>query len=224
MEEIRRSHPRGTIRFYGEMVDLLCERGNYAGAIALERLCQDLFIREPQLVILCGYARERFPGPGSAAHFDAVCGLHTHLAHPGDAGGGAALLGKRPPLRDTAAGPPPSHVYVIDDDPRIRRSLGRLLGLSFTQLRLFESAEDFLAGLDDLAAGCMVIDIQLGGMSGLDLLARMRTVRPAWPAIVMSATDNPALPGKALALGARLFLAKPFNPQLLVDAVAAALA
>ncbi|HUO89212.1 MAG TPA: response regulator [Rhizomicrobium sp.] len=209
----------GTIRFYGEMVDVLCERDNFAAAVALEVLFADVFVVEPRLAVLCGYARARFANRG-AAHLAAVCGTHTHVAPIGDP---PPQDGERPP-QDTGGEPPAPFVYVIDDDPSIRRSLGRLLKLALWQVRTFDSGEAFVAELDGLSPGCLVVDIQLGGMSGLDLLAHMQTARPTWPAIAMSGSHDEGAEREALQLGARVFLHKPLDAQPLLDAIALAFA
>jgi FixJ family two-component response regulator len=113
---------------------------------------------------------------------------------------------------------------VIDDDASIRRSLSRRLKLAMWQVRAFESAEAFLADLDSLAPGCLVLDIRLGGMSGLDLLAHMKVTRPSWPIIAMSGSNSDNVETEALRLGARAFLHKPFAPQELIDAITQAFA
>jgi CheY-like chemotaxis protein len=217
--DIRRDHAGGTIRFYGETVDVLCERGRVDVALEFERFSGRLFELEPRLLILCGYARARFRGGAGATDKSAVCGMHTHVA---EGTGDPPAQGDEPP--HTAGDPPAPFVYVIDDDTSIRRSLGRFLKLSQWQVRTFDSGEAFLAELDSLTFGCLVIDIQLGGMSGHDLLAHMRTARPTWPAIAMSGSDNDSAEKEALRLGARTFLRKPFDARNLLDAVALALA
>ena len=217
--DVRSRQAGGTIRWYGEEVDVLCERGNFAATIALEGLFCDLVL-DPRLAALCGYRRARFDGAG-AAHKSAVCSLHNHV---GEEVGDPPAQGEEPPPQISGEPPAPPAVYVIDDDASVRRSLGRLLNLTPWPVRTFDSGEAFLAELDYLSPGCLVIDIQLGGMSGLDLLAHMKTARPAWPAIAMSASDIDSTRSEALRLGARAFLRKPFDAQSLRDAIALALA
>jgi two-component system response regulator FixJ len=103
----------------------------------------------------------------------------------------------------------------------MRVSLKRLLALSNWRVRAFESAEDFLADLDTLSHGCLVLDIQLGGMDGLELLRRLADKAAAWPVIVMSGSHDESAESDALRLGARIFLNKPFEPKQLLDAIAA---
>jgi len=217
--EIRHRHPGGTVRFFGETVDLLCERGQFDAAVEIEEIASNLFAFEPRLSILCGYALSHFRDGANASQFRAICGSHTHGASGGAAAGPPAQ-GK--PLR--ASEPPSVAVYVIDDDPSIRRSLERLLSLTEWRVMTFESAEAFLAALDGFSPGCLIVDIQLGGMSGLALLDAMKTKRPTWPAIAMSGSHNDGAEREALRLGARAFLHKPFDPQSLLDAITLALA
>ena len=115
-------------------------------------------------------------------------------------------------------------VYVVDDDPSMRGSLKRLVALSNWPVRTFDSAEDFLANLGELSRGCLVLDVQLQGMSGLDLLGRLVNKGLTWPAIVMSGSHDETAEMEAMRLGARVFLSKPFEPQLLLDAITLACA
>jgi two-component system, LuxR family, response regulator FixJ len=114
-------------------------------------------------------------------------------------------------------------VYVVDDDPSMRGALRRLVALSNWTVRTFESGEEFLASLDELSPGCLVLDVQLDGMSGLDLLTQLSERGLAWPAILMSGSHDETAETEAMCLGARAFLSKPFEPQALLDAIAAAI-
>ena len=116
-----------------------------------------------------------------------------------------------------------SAVYVIDDDESMRRALARLLICSNWPVRMFESAESFLAEMDGLAQGCLVVDVGLLGMSGSDLLTQLREAGVRWPFIAMSGSHNENAEREALDLGAHAFLRKPFEPRALLDAVAGAL-
>jgi CheY-like chemotaxis protein len=224
LADVRRDHASGTVRLFGETVDVLCARGRVDAAVQFERLAGGLFELERRLVILCGYARERFHG-AEAAHLSAICGLHSHAAD--DTGnppaqGGPPAHGDPPPeepesMRDAM-------VYVIDDDASIRRSVVRFLRLAQLKVRAFDSAEAFLVELEGLSLGFLVIDIQLGGMSGLDLLAHMQAMHPAWPALAMSGSHDAAAEQEAHRLGARAFLHKPFDSQALLAVIASALA
>ncbi len=169
----------GLIRFYGELVDVLCERGHHAAALEVEGLVPGLIGLEPRLSILCGYCIERFRNDTDMARQRAVCEAHTHVitttaGTPGDVvsrGGGGPVVTLFPPsLRGNSSS---QSVYVIDDDAGMRKSLARLLACSNWPVQTFDSAEGFLAEMDGLSGGCLVVDIQLLGMSGY------RSVGPA---------------------------------------------
>ena len=110
-------------------------------------------------------------------------------------------------------------VYVVDDDAQIRQSLVRLLTSSNWPVRTFDSAEAFLAELDKLANGCLIVDVELQGMSGLELVHRLKSARFSWPIIMMSGSDDKRPQSEALRLGARAYLEKPFDSQALFDAI-----
>jgi CheY-like chemotaxis protein len=222
LADVRRDHASGTVRLFGETVDVLCAHGRVDAALQFERLAGRLFELESRLVILCGYARERFHG-AEAAHVSAICGLHTHAL---DETGNPPAPGDppAPPAEPEPESMRAATVYVIDDDASIRRSVVRFLRLAQLNVRAFDSAEAFLAELEGLSPGFLVIDIQLGGMSGLDLLAQMQAMHPAWPALAMSGSHDAVAEQEAHRLGARAFLHKPFDSQALLAVIASALA
>jgi len=214
LSQISPGDAQSSIRLYGEAVDVLCQRGRHAAALQFEGIASVLLDLEPRLSILCSYASDRFNDDANAAHFRAVCQKHTHvLRHSG--------LETPPPLRllthDT---PSLGNVYIIDDNTKILAALKRMLTSSSRSVRTFESAEAFLSELDNLEGGCLVVDVQLQGMSGLELLHRLANARVSWPIIVMSGMHDKNIERKALTLGARAFLRKPFEPQALLDALA----
>jgi CheY-like chemotaxis protein len=222
LTDIRRDHASGTIRLFGEAAGVLCERGRLDDAMALERVVAELSRFEPQLAIFCGYALSRFGDDAQARQYRAVCDVYAHAAS-------AEVGPELPPQGEDPAPqisdvPPVQAVYVVDDDASIRRSLGRLLKLSGWQVRTFDSGEAFLAEMDSLPAGCLVLDMQLGGMTGLDVLAHIKARHINWPAIAMSGSDDDDVERDALRLGARIFLRKPFSSQVLLDAIAQAFA
>ncbi len=157
----------------------------------------------------------------------AICDTHAHVVMSGEAAvpsidrmprdGPIVRLFPRPQR------PQGSQVYVIEDDHSMRRALARLLTCSNWPVQTFKSAEDFLAEMDGLAQGCLVVDVRLLGMSGIDLLAQLNAAGVRWPFIAMSGSHNENAEREALDLGARAFLRKPFEPQTLLKAVAASL-
>ena len=114
-------------------------------------------------------------------------------------------------------------VYVIDDDVSIRRSLNRLLTSSNWTVRTFDSGEAFLAELSKLSRGCLIVDVELKGMSGIELVRQMTDAHSSWPIIVISGSHDKKTESEALRLGARAYLRKPFDSQALLDALTALL-
>ncbi len=135
-------------------------------------------------------------------------------------GGGrrrAALSARRPDLdavwEAERTGRP--RVGVVDDDPSFREALAGWLRLMGLAPACFESAEAFLEEVDQVAWACLLIDVNMPGLNGLDLLAVLGRDGTPPPVIVISSQDDPATRTKALAGGALAFLSKPFDPACL---------
>ena len=116
-------------------------------------------------------------------------------------------------------------VYVIDDDAAMRDSLDFLLDAAGFSVRLFDSAQAFLSELPKLEAGCVVTDIRMPGMDGMELL---RQLNPAAGArrllvIVMTGHGDVPLAVEAMKLGALDFLEKPFEDDRLIGMIQTAL-
>ena len=116
-------------------------------------------------------------------------------------------------------------VYVIDDDPAMRDSLDFLLGSAGFTVSLFESAQIFLNELPGLAAGCVVTDIRMPGIDGMELLRQLGLASGArkLPVIVMTGHGDVPLAVEAMKLGALDFLEKPFDDDRLIRMIEAAL-
>jgi two-component system response regulator FixJ len=115
-------------------------------------------------------------------------------------------------------------VQVIDDDPAMRDSLDFLLGSAGFSVELFDSAEAFLVAPPPPSGGCVLTDIRMGGLDGLELLARLRQSGRDIPVIVMTGHGDVPLAVKAMKLGAVDFVEKPFDGEALIAAVQAAVA
>jgi FixJ family two-component response regulator len=117
----------------------------------------------------------------------------------------------------------PPIIAVIDDDPAIREALEDLIvSLGYRPL-LFASAEEFLSFPGRSAVGCMVVDIRMGGMTGLDLQARLNAQGKPSPMIFMTSYTDEATRSRAIAGGAHGFLAKPVDAEVLIGCLASAL-
>ncbi len=110
-------------------------------------------------------------------------------------------------------------VYVVDDDESIRRALKRLLRSVGHHAVTFESAEDFMESAPEGGKGCLVLDIRLPGMTGLDLQEKLTASGDKYEVIFMTAHDNPQWRQRAKKAGAVAYLRKPFDEQSLLDAI-----
>ncbi|WP_134681128.1 response regulator transcription factor [Paracoccus ravus] len=117
------------------------------------------------------------------------------------------------------AGP---HIAIVDDDDAIRRGLSSLLRSEDYRVTLHDSAEAFLESLKADLPHCLLTDIQLPGVSGLDLQMHLRTDYPDLPVLIMTAYPQPNLRDQALLAGAVCFLGKPFDDHDLLRCVAMA--
>ncbi len=115
-------------------------------------------------------------------------------------------------------------VHVIDDDDAVRDSLAMLLSAAGHRVRAYPSAQGFLDGLDGLESGCVITDVQMPGMSGLELLAQLSARTGEFPVIVLTGLADVAMAVEALKSGAADFIEKPFDGDVLLAAVRAALA
>ena len=113
----------------------------------------------------------------------------------------------------------PITVYVVDDDSSIRSALERLLRSAGYHARTFESSEEFLESAPDLDEGCLVLDINLPKMTGLDLQEKLASRGAKYTVIFMTAFDNPRWQERAKKMGAVAYLRKPFKSQALIDAI-----
>jgi FixJ family two-component response regulator len=114
-------------------------------------------------------------------------------------------------------------VYVVDDDPSVRNALRRLLGSVGLQVRTFASARDFLCEDHADVPSCLVLDVRMPGMSGLDLQRELTAAGLAIPIIFITGHGDVPMSVRAMKAGAVDFLPKPFNDQQLLDAIRAAL-
>jgi two-component system, LuxR family, response regulator FixJ len=117
-----------------------------------------------------------------------------------------------------------SIVHVIDDDEALRESLVFLLRTAGLEVKSHESATDFLDGLAAADVGCIVSDVRMPGMTGIDLLRRLKELNIGVPVIVVTGHGDVPLAVEAMKFGAVDFLEKPFDDEVLLASVRAALA
>lgn len=118
---------------------------------------------------------------------------------------------------------PSKAVYIIDDDAAMRDSLDFLLGSAGFEVTLFDSAMGFLDALPNLGFGCVVSDVRMPGLDGIDLLKRLKQDHRTLPIVVMTGHGDIPLAVEAMKLGAIDFLEKPFEDERLLNAITTAL-
>jgi two-component system, LuxR family, response regulator FixJ len=114
-------------------------------------------------------------------------------------------------------------VHVIDDDDALRDSLRFLLRSAKFDVETYDSATAFLAVLPQIKGGCIVTDVRMPGLSGIELLRRLKSMSIDLPIIVMTGHGDIALAVDAMKVGAIEFLEKPFDGEVLLKAVHVAL-
>lgn len=114
-------------------------------------------------------------------------------------------------------------VYLIDDDNSIRQAIGNLLDAVGIDVHSFASAEDFLGDVRPSVPSCLVLDVRLPGVSGIQFQVDLADARVRIPIIFISAHADVPMSVRAMKAGAHEFLPKPFRDQDLLDAVQSAL-
>ncbi len=114
-------------------------------------------------------------------------------------------------------------VFVIDDEASVRTAVRRLLGSAGFRTEAFASAREFLARPRHEGAGCVVLDVQMPEMDGLELEAELRRIGYIVPIVFISAHTDALKRAKAVNGGRQQFLLKPFDDQQLLTAVGSAL-
>ena len=114
-------------------------------------------------------------------------------------------------------------VHVIDDDEAMRQSLAFLLGTVGMEVQTYESAVAFLEVAPTVKAGCVITDVRMPGLSGVDLLRQLRERKLGIPVIVITGHGDVALAVEATKIGAMDFLEKPFDDEALLASVRSAL-
>lgn len=115
-------------------------------------------------------------------------------------------------------------VVVIDDDTDVRKSLKWLLATDGLPVRAYASAEEFLADYGRERAGCIVLDVQLPGMDGFELLARLEASRPHPAVVMLTGYGDVPMAVRAVKSGAFDFIEKPYTDRQMLDCIRQALA
>jgi two-component system, LuxR family, response regulator FixJ len=110
-------------------------------------------------------------------------------------------------------------VHIVDDDEAVRQSLAFLLSAAGIPVRVYDSATAFLKAVADIRAGCLITDVRMPDMTGIELLQRLRIESINLPAIVITGHGDIALAVEAMKAGAVDFIEKPFEAQAILGAV-----
>lgn len=110
-------------------------------------------------------------------------------------------------------------ILILDDDPSVLRALGRVMASSGCAWQGFSSAENLLRDADFAQADCIIADVSLPGMSGLELLSQLQSTGGAPPFIIVTANDDDEMRHASRVAGATAFFRKPVDSQALLDAV-----
>jgi CheY-like chemotaxis protein len=240
LDTIAAHHPAGPIRIYGEMADVLCSQGNHSSAIQLEALWNSRFGHRG-VSVLCGYALAHFDEDREGTGLRAVCEEHIlvtpterfvdvmdvpddgsrvdHLVSLQQRARQRALRKETPPTTRFAS--TTGVICLIDDEPSVRRALVRLLEAAGLRVKAYPSAEAFLVELHQIPVACIIADVQLPRMTGLELQERLHGT--GLPTIIISGASDPQVGVEALRGGASGFLRKPFAAERLFDALERAL-
>jgi FixJ family two-component response regulator len=127
-------------------------------------------------------------------------------------------------MTSSLLGDPTPEVFVVDDDVSVRESLEGLLACSTWRVSTFASAEDFLAHRRALVPSCLILDVGLPGMSGLDVQSAMASEGMSMPIIFITGYRDVRVTVRAMKAGAIEFLTKPFTDAALLEAIGNALA
>ena len=114
-------------------------------------------------------------------------------------------------------------IFLVDDDPSVLRALSRVLREEGWRVETFESAEAFLARQDQKAQGCLVLDVTMPGLDGLELQRRLAAAGESLPIVFLSGHGDIPMSVRAIKAGATDFLTKPVAAEVLVAAVRAAI-
>ncbi len=116
-----------------------------------------------------------------------------------------------------------STVAVLDDEPKMRKALRRLLGTHGFLVEDYERGSDFLAALPSHPADCLVLDLHMPEVSGFDILEALAARHVTTPVVAITGHDEPGTAERTRALGAAAYLLKPVDENFLVEAIRAAL-
>jgi two-component system response regulator FixJ len=115
-------------------------------------------------------------------------------------------------------------IALIDDDALLRNALARLLEMTGMTVEQYESGEQFLAHAETSSTDCVVIDVQLGDMNGIEVARHLQDAEPDFPIVFITGSIDPVFEQQADEINGAAFLRKPFLRDTLIDAIMASMA
>jgi two-component system, LuxR family, response regulator FixJ len=110
-------------------------------------------------------------------------------------------------------------VFIVDDDPKVRDALQWLFESVDLAVETFENAKHFIDNYNVNKTGCLIVDVRMPGMSGLELLEHLKLTKCHLPIIVTTGHGDVPMAVRAMKVGAIDFISKPFNDQYLIDKI-----
>ena len=129
----------------------------------------------------------------------------------------------RSSVQSPVMGPRRLRIAVVDDEEGVRKALQRLVTAANCEGLSFATGAEFLAALPETAVDCLVLDLQMPGMTGLEVLERLSATQARLPTVIITAHDELGSEEQCRAAGALAYLRKPLDGQVLLESISAAI-